>query len=1578
MLSKDEAAQIGKDGVNPSETPNKGRKRSREDGLESLNETFLGTDLGTDAFAMALDMPGTSATDGIATAASVADASIFDTSASDAVPLGIDAAATQPIQSAPETMPLRVPPQKKSKKSTTNPFESLPQYEIEKLSREGLPINLSSDSRFTLYSAKDKKNRGSRCLVLTHIAEDVKFKTGFTALPGPSRTQYSGADFFTSYIIACQIPAGCRFTSSNAYPTLILQPILDGVQIKAQNRLYLYSAMADNSYIEQFPSQLTGHYQSSSWQPNPSFARANLFTVSNGIISQGLNKLGKEPVAEIPVILVSGSGSGNSTSSSSSMEMEVKEKSEKSEKSKKIKPRKLFSLGLHENSDSETDTDSDRESISDKESDKEREVIRFDESDSETESDKESVDNGDVPNIRLTKTFKKDKVIYAVKNAGVVGDKEKTKEKAAEPLQSLALLEHLEPLEPITFTEELRNDARNLLAYVNKFESGTGLAGSSYRPRPHHLKGMHEWAEANLQGIKHTVVEHATATGKTNFVRDIVVAMLKYCFAEVRPSQKRTVLIVEPSVLLVHQTAERFQEENARLIALGKSPIVVSELREEPGLLDKKTVHDKFRQSDVVITTIQSLTSKYVRQKRIIPVKMVTDLILDEAHKYLSETYMIYIRKKFMGITAKAFHKNPEHPSAQKSKLKEKIEKDSEEVNCRIMALTATPFLDTDTRRTVYEMFGYKPDGSDNPVKPYRLQDAINAGTNVPMILCVANPKDCEELIFKRHIRHYKRKEENNLINTPSLNKMVVELCLNFRDPVTKYSLRGKEGIVYCANIAHAVAFADEFNQVNWDVIDPDHALRDKYKENCKKDFLEKRRTEYEASFNIEEFSAVWSSTIGITAAEEFYETKKKNFNADSRNDGKTFRKEKFESEWKRKAAELLGEFLAKYRKQCKDNFNPEDYEELWEHAWSFEYGCFEIAQDIHSGYDQEKCAKILRDFNLGRFPILIGDKKLIEGFDKPGIQFVVRACPTLSMRTLLQCIGRGERVDPNNPAKMLYGIDIAYEMSQGRKFVYECLSEAETGIPSFEFGRVQEYRTRFHNTENALQDDDFIKIEGAHEIEKLHWKPFRVDNIILEKTVEILNDFIKIVKQSIDTELGASDFLSPSVLTPSSVLNPSPLLSPVSIFKRSISSTQNPVPGIGGPARASNIQNLASKVQHLKNINDFVISILAQDKFKEALEAEDKDKSEQSSHMDYRDESDAAQIKSKTQGMESLQKVCEFSRVLAGAFEKCKGLLQKLQDKSLRTASHPKRVSGQSLELSLDLDLESSFDFDRVTMLQEIEKIAQDHAACLAILESIKEIELTIAASRRSTPIKPPRLGMGLEAHGSSSTAETDEPRACRKAKSEAAKAVKKMTAFMQESDDEGAEIGDQEIDNEIDGEWTEDMEEEEGFRKERRPQAKPAPLLFLQQALELQAMQRQMQTQMPHVRSTPQTLSMPLLLQASHTMARPYLQQPSQAMPMQFVQQHSQSVPRLPIQQPPQTMPMSMPMPLSMSMPISQQPLRAEPSLLFSGRAFQVAESQVVERGELGSAMRPIQPGDGMDLDEEFQAKPISRVFR
>lgn len=74
---------------------------------------------------------------------------------------------------------------------------------------------------------------------------------------------------------------------------------------------------------------------------------------------------------------------------------------------------------------------------------------------------------------------------------------------------------------------------------------------------------------------------------------------------------------------------------------------------------------------------------------------------------------------------------------------------------------------------------------------------------------------------------------------------------------------------------------------------------------------------------------------------------------------------------------------------------------------------------------NKKKRELILKEFQYGDTTVLVNVKALTTGVDIPNIDCIIDANPTKSLSLYIQKIGRGARLDPNNPDKVCWVIDL-------------------------------------------------------------------------------------------------------------------------------------------------------------------------------------------------------------------------------------------------------------------------------------------------------------------------------------------------------------------------------------------------------------------------------------------------------------------------------------------------------------------------------------------------------------------------
>jgi superfamily II DNA or RNA helicase len=135
----------------------------------------------------------------------------------------------------------------------------------------------------------------------------------------------------------------------------------------------------------------------------------------------------------------------------------------------------------------------------------------------------------------------------------------------------------------------------------------------------------------------------------------------------------------------------------------------------------------------------------------------------------------------------------------------------------------------------------------------------------------------------------------------------------------------------------------------------------------------------------------------------------------------------------------------------------------------------------ITANTPKKERAQIVEDYKSGKIRFLANVSTLLAGFDVPDIDAIVMMRPTLSIRVLYQSLGRGLRLDPNDPNKVLSVYDLA-------------------GV-TLRFGRVETLKIGYEDPEAALY--------GRFSPNILLSEVGRLDNVVLS-SFRIKNEKMK------------------------------------------------------------------------------------------------------------------------------------------------------------------------------------------------------------------------------------------------------------------------------------------------------------------------------------------------------------------------------------------------------------------------------------------------------------------------------------
>src|SRR3990167_8628560 len=139
------------------------------------------------------------------------------------------------------------------------------------------------------------------------------------------------------------------------------------------------------------------------------------------------------------------------------------------------------------------------------------------------------------------------------------------------------------------------------------------------------------------------------------------------------------------------------------------------------GTLNKKNIQAIVDNSDVMVVTYDTLQQYYKE----VPWDKIGLVVLDEAHNALSaDRCKMVEHAKDAGCTILGFTATPTY------NLKKEAREAKEQLN---IAVSAMKLPNTDGLPSVYELLGYKEDGSDNPIQPLNIAEAILLEVNSPV-----------------------------------------------------------------------------------------------------------------------------------------------------------------------------------------------------------------------------------------------------------------------------------------------------------------------------------------------------------------------------------------------------------------------------------------------------------------------------------------------------------------------------------------------------------------------------------------------------------------------------------------------------------------------------------------------------------------------------------------------------------------------------------------------------------------------------------------------------------------------------
>lgn len=109
---------------------------------------------------------------------------------------------------------------------------------------------------------------------------------------------------------------------------------------------------------------------------------------------------------------------------------------------------------------------------------------------------------------------------------------------------------------------------------------------------------------------------------------------------------------------------------------------------------------------------------------------------------------------------------------------------------------------------------------------------------------------------------------------------------------------------------------------------------------------------------------------------------------------------------------------------------------------------------------------QLVADFRAGKYKHLLNVGVFTKGFDVPELDCIILARPTMSVALYYQMVGRGVRIDPNNPNKVLRVVDLAGVVKRlGRVESIKLGREPHKTIPNFYMDMVESEVGRLDET---------------------------------------------------------------------------------------------------------------------------------------------------------------------------------------------------------------------------------------------------------------------------------------------------------------------------------------------------------------------------------------------------------------------------------------------------------------------------------------------------------------------------------
>lgn len=538
---------------------------------------------------------------------------------------------------------------------------------------------------------------------------------------------------------------------------------------------------------------------------------------------------------------------------------------------------------------------------------------------------------------------------------------------------------------------------------------------------PHQKEQIRQISVARKNGFKYSTIFSATGTGKSTTMHHFIKTLDK----------STVVLLLTSRKNLITQLAQDFASDGHLKVA--SSDATNAKVRDF--IRNAVTQKDTQRQN-VIITTLQGFQRLVLDSELLQGIHMI---IYDEAHNLLSEKRTDMVNK------LKAIP------------------------DLEMLFFTATPTrLNTKTGATysVYQLS--EEDEKESHVKPFTINDAIEAGVNAPFQLVHVKGAQLD-LKLEKSNSEYKVDETAKQINIPKYHQIVFDIYMNAMRSFQGGGkpLAGEYAMAFCSNIDHAESLAAYLNEQK--AIIPEH--KTSY-ENSIRSFV----MGFEGKEGPPELKAIWKAT---------YPSKL------------SYSKQFFSSNDLKKLAE---DFLKAFP--------------------------YVFADAVHSGNDAVKYsdtvidAKLLRNKHGGS-TFICGADKLTEGFDNQKISVGVMLAPVRKSNTLAtQRFGRLVRINPNDKTKVAIAIEFLWDKDQlllSSTDLLGCMYAGPQGASTFEIPQhVSDVAEYFLSTKLVLKgtapksDRKLKKASAKPEVTAKRKRPetsiLTQKDVLLDRLIDILN----------------------------------------------------------------------------------------------------------------------------------------------------------------------------------------------------------------------------------------------------------------------------------------------------------------------------------------------------------------------------------------------------------------------------------------------------------------------------------------